>query len=278
MTFHVIHVTDTHLSVRHGHFATNVAAVERHIRASTADLVISTGDATMNGAGEVEDLDLAQRWHAGLGRPVKVVPGNHDIGDLPAIRAEQPIDDARIAAFRTRLGDDFWSFDVEDWRLIGLDAMLFGSGHAEEERQFAWLADVAETDRRIALFLHKPLFVVHAGEGPRGYWSVKPEPRARVLAALDRADLGLVASGHLHIAHHRTIDGVAHVWGPSAAFVCGPMQEDLGGDRVIGVAEYAFSGREVACRFVRPEGVADSELDAVHDEIYPPGSGPEVEG
>ncbi len=276
MSFRVLQVSDTHLSARHDHFAANVEAVGRHLAASRPDLVVSTGDLCMDGAGAVADLDRAAEWYRGLGAPVRAVPGNHDVGDTPAIRADQPVDDDRLAAWRRRFGDDFWSVDVEDWRLVGLDAMLFATGHPEEERQYAFLVEAAATDRRLALFLHKPLFVDRPDEGPRGYWSVPPAPRARLFAAIGAADLGLVASGHLHIFRARRIDGVDHVWGPSAAFVCGPIQEDLGGERVIGLVEHVFAGREVVSRFLRPDGVADTPLDPVHDEIYPPSAKPET--
>lgn len=276
MAFRVLQISDTHLSVRHDHFAANVEAVRRHVVAARPDLVIATGDLCMDGAGDGRDLELAAGWHGALGAPLRAVPGNHDVGDIAAIRPDQVVDDARLAAWRAHFGGDFWSLDVEDWRLVGLDAMLLGSSHREEERQCDFLAEAVATDRRLALFLHKPLFIDREDEGPRGYWTVKPGPRARLLSIIGAADLGLVASGHLHIARARRIDGVDHVWGPSAAFVCGAIQEDLGGDRAIGIVEHVFDGREVASRFVRPEGVADLPLDPVHDAIYPPTAEPET--
>lgn len=276
MAFRLIQASDVHVSVRHAHFADNVGNVGRGIAAAGADLVVVTGDLCMDGAGDPADLDAARTWVAGLATPALCVPGNHDVGDTPTIRPDQTIDDTRLAAWHARLGADRWVRDVEDWRLVGLDAMLFDSGHAEEEAQYAFLAEAARTDRRLALFLHKPLFVDRPDEPARGYWTVLPGPRARLLAAIAGADLGLVASGHLHIAADRRIDGVAHVWAPSAAFVCGAIQEDLGGERFIGYAEHVFDGREVATRFVRPAGVVDRELDPFHDEIYPPASKPEA--
>ncbi|TBW33576.1 metallophosphoesterase [Siculibacillus lacustris] len=274
MAFRVIQVSDTHLSTVHRQFAENVAAVGRHIAASGADLVINTGDLTMNGAGDPADLALAADWHRDLGIDWRAVPGNHDVGDLLSIRADQPIGAARLAAYRAAIGDDRWSLDIDGWRLIGLDAMLFGSGDPEEEAQYRWFDEATETTAKIALFLHKPLFIDEVSEGARGYWTVKPEPRARLLAALQGADLGLVASGHLHVSRIRAVDGVAHVWGPSAAFVCGAIQEELGGARSVGVIEHRFTADAVESRFVRPRAVEDSLLDPVHDEIYPPSAKP----
>jgi 3',5'-cyclic AMP phosphodiesterase CpdA len=274
MVFRLVQASDTHVSARHAHFADDVAIVGHGIATAGADLAVVTGDLCMNGAGEPADLAAARSWLAGLGAPCLCVPGNHDVGDTPTIRPDQTIDDARLAAWRDHFGADRWIRDVEDWRLIGLDAMLFDSAHAEEEAQYAFLADAARTDRRLALFLHKPLFIERIDEPARGYWTVLPGPRARLIEALGDADLGLVASGHLHIAAERRIDGVVHFWAPSASFVCGPIQEDLGGSRFVGYGEHLFDGRTVRSRFVRPQGVGDREIDPVHDEIYPPSTKP----
>ncbi len=83
---------------------------------------------------------------------------------------------------------DFWSHDLGGWRLIGLDSMLFGSGEPEEAAQLAWLEKtMAEAGgRRIAWFVHRPLFLDDPLEGDTGYWSVQPEPRARLLDLVRR--------------------------------------------------------------------------------------------
>jgi len=44
MSFRVIQISDTHLSVRHDHFAANVEAVRRHVVGAAPDLVVNTGD------------------------------------------------------------------------------------------------------------------------------------------------------------------------------------------------------------------------------------------
>ena len=57
--------------------------------------------------------------------------------------------------------------------------MLMGSGEPEEDEQALWLERVMieAGERRIAWFLHRPLFLEDPGEGDTGYWSVKPQPR-----------------------------------------------------------------------------------------------------
>jgi len=45
----------------------------------------------------------------------------------------------------------------------------------------------AQVDAKLALFLHKPLCIEAMDEGPRGYWTVVPERRRSLIAALGRA-------------------------------------------------------------------------------------------
>ncbi|MDR3375429.1 MAG: metallophosphoesterase [Ancalomicrobiaceae bacterium] len=266
----IIQISDTHLSAEFSQFTANAEALKRNLATSGADLVINTGDLSMNGAIRAADLALAAEWHRALPAPVLAVPGNHDVGDRAEIRFDQPINDARLAAYRQVIGPDRWVEDIPGWRLIGLNAMLFQSGHAEDKAQLDWLAEVARVDAKVALFLHKPLCIETMDEGPWGYWTVVPERRRALMTALSETDLRLVASGHLHIARHRVIDGVEHVWGPAGSFVCGDIQEDLGGDRRIGYVEYDFSRDGVSHRFVFPADTRDLPLDPVHDLIYPP--------
>jgi 3',5'-cyclic AMP phosphodiesterase CpdA len=115
----------------------------------------------------------------------------------------------RLQRWRSYFGPDRWVEDVEDWRLIGLDALLFSSGEREEKVQVDWLETVMNeaAGRRIAWFLHRPLFLESPDEGDTGYWSVKPRPRAPLLDLVRRHSVALVASGHLHKAHQTVYDG-----------------------------------------------------------------------
>lgn len=268
----IIQISDTHISRRHPLFADNVAVVRAWLERTPCDLVVNTGDLSMDGASEAEDLADAAAWHEGLGVPFLAVPGNHDVGDVAELRSDQMLDDARLARFRELVGADAWVREIAGWRLVGLDAMLLGTGHPEEERQFEWLAETLSGQAPTALFLHKPLFVDDPGEGPRGYWTVRPEPRRRLLDLLRGVDLRLVASGHLHVARLRVFDGVPHVWAPSAAFVCGPIQgDDIPGERRIGAVIHDFDETTIASRivFLDGEGAENRVIDPHIAAIYP---------
>lgn len=267
----IIQISDTHVSRVHGPFRRNLARVRSWLDRNPCDLVVNTGDLSMNGAVAADDLHDAVEWQATLPAPVLSIPGNHDVGDLPDLRADQVLDDARLERFRDIVGPDRWSRDVDGWRLVGLNAMLLGTGHADEAEQFDWLAEAVATTRPVAVFLHKPLFVEDPREGPHGYWTVLPEPRRRVLDLLGRADIRLIASGHLHVARVRSFEGVPHVWGPSAAFVCGPVQADVPGERRIGAVIHEVSAESVASRvvFLDDEGAANLTIDPHLATIYP---------
>jgi 3',5'-cyclic AMP phosphodiesterase CpdA len=265
----VIQVSDTHLSASHEHFSNNNRAVTRWLCAQQADLIVHTGDLGMDCAGTLEDLHLAADWVSGFATELVCVPGNHDVGDRIAVKPSQPVNDERLAQWRDVIGPDYWSLDQGGWRLIGLNAMLFDTGHPAEEQQFSWLETTLSTRLPAAVFLHKPLFVEHRDEGPRGYWTVPPEPRRRLLSLLDQANVKLIASGHLHIHRERAFGDTTHVWAPAASFVCGESQEDLGGSRQLGVMEHLFEGDSVTSRFIRPDGLEDLLIDPVQHAIYP---------
>lgn len=265
----IIQISDTHLSREHDDFAGNLAVVRDAVAGLAADLVVHTGDLSMNGAVATADLEDAVAWHRDLPQPVLVLPGNHDVGDLPEMRADQPLDDGRLAAYRAIVGEDRWVRDLGGWRLVGLNAMLCATGHAEERRQLDWLEAVLETSLPVALFLHKPLFVDDPDEPARGYWTVPPVPRAKILDRLERADVQLIASGHLHVARQARFGAASHVWGPSAAFVCGPSQTGVPGERRIGFAVHDLGPAGVESRFVFPEAGLPLLIDDVLARIYP---------
>src|ERR1700737_2914126 len=73
----------------------------------------------------------------------RAVPGNHDVGDAGSDR--QPVNDERLLRWRTHFGPDGWVEDVENYRLIGLNALLLGSGHPEEATQARWFETVMNT-------------------------------------------------------------------------------------------------------------------------------------
>lgn len=266
----IIQISDTHLSPGKPHFLDNWPPLAAWIAAQHPDLVIHTGDVTVDGAEVEEDLAHAAELMRGLGVPFRTVPGNHDVGDAGHLR--QPVDDRRLARWRVHFGPDRWVEDVEGFRLIGLDALLFGSGHPEEAAQMEWLAGVMAQapDRRAAWFIHRPLFIDSPGEADTGYWSVKPQPRARLIELARQYSPALVASGHLHKARQMMRENTCYIWAPASSFLVGPdIQPSMPGTKQLGAVLYELQGTAFNAEIVEVPGLVEFWIDDVLDEVYP---------
>jgi 3',5'-cyclic AMP phosphodiesterase CpdA len=267
----VIQISDTHLSPSKPHFAANWEPLARWIRAEQPDYVIHTGDVTVDGADVEEDLAYCATLFRELGVPVLAVPGNHDVGDPTS--PFQPVSEARVAAWRRHFGPDWWSVDLERWRLIGLDSMLIGSGLALEAEQSEWLdAQMkAAGDRALAWFLHRPLFLETPEEGDSGYWSIAPDARAPLLARVNGQRVSLVSSGHLHQMNVRVHQGCQYVFCPSSAYVVSEkLQEEMPGDKRLGAVVYELEGSTVRVRVEELSDLSRFWIDDVIHEVYPP--------
>jgi 3',5'-cyclic AMP phosphodiesterase CpdA len=206
-----------------------------------------------------------------MGVRFRAVPGNHDVGD--AGHRSQPVSDERLRRWRTYFGPDRWVEDVEDWRLIGLDGLLLGSGEREEALQAAWLERVMNEagGRNIAWFLHRPLFLESPNEGDTGYWSVNPLPRARLFGLVKRHSVALVASGHLHKAHDFHHDSTRYIWAPSSAFLVGPAMKapPMPGEDRLGAVVYDLQAGAIEAKIIQVPGLSPHWLDDVAEEVYP---------
>jgi 3',5'-cyclic AMP phosphodiesterase CpdA len=266
----IIQISDTHLSPQKTHFADNWPPLADWIRAERPDLVIHTGDVTVDGADNEADLRHSAGLLRDLGMPVLAIPGNHDVGD--AAHPRQPVNPQRLERWRAHFGPDRWVEDCGGWRLVGLDALLIGSGLDEEAAQAEWLErTMRETaGRRVAWFLHRPLFLDDPGEGDTGYWSVKPQPRAPLCDLARGGNVGLVASGHLHKAHDFAHDGMRFLWGPASSFLVGPaIQPEMPGDKRLGAVVYEFGEASFTARIAAIPGLCTYWIDDVIDEVYP---------
>jgi 3',5'-cyclic AMP phosphodiesterase CpdA len=269
----IIQISDTHLSPGKAHFTDNWAPLARWIADQCPDLIIHTGDVTVDGAGVEEDMRYGAELLRALGVRFCAVPGNHDVGD--AGHTHQPVNVERLQRWRSYFGPDRWVEDVEDWRLIGLDALLFSSGEREETVQADWLETVTDEagGRHIAWFLHRPLFLESPNEGDTGYWSVKPQPRARLLDLVKRHAVALVASGHLHKGHDFRHDDTRYIWAPSSAFLVGPAMKapPMPGENRLGAVVYELDGSAVQASIVSVPGLTSYWIDDVAEEVYPRG-------
>ncbi|TDH64305.1 metallophosphoesterase [Dankookia rubra] len=268
----ILQISDTHLSPRTMLFRQNLALLGDWAAAARPDLIVVTGDLSLDGADRDADLDFAAGLLRALPAPLLVLPGNHDVGSDPRTMPAQPVDAARLARFRSLAGEDMWRRDLPGWRLVGLNTEIIGTGLAEEAAQAGFVAEAAAGigDRRLAVFLHTPAFTTAPEDPAFDYWSVAPEARAALRPLLEHPGLRLVASGHLHLHHRFARGAVCYAWAPPVSFLCEPeMQPGLPGDRLPGALLHRLGEDAAETALVAPAGLAHHWLEDVRPETYP---------
>ncbi|WP_424137322.1 metallophosphoesterase family protein [Roseomonas chloroacetimidivorans] len=241
MTFRLAQISDTHLSDRVPGFRANFDVLAEHLRDHRPDLVVNTGDISLNGADDAADLALARAAHDGLGLDWLAVPGNHDIGDDPLPGCRQPANAERLARWHAHLGADLFLRDVPGWRLIGLDSQITATDLPEAEAQMEALARALEgaAGRSVAVFMHKPLCQERMDETDSTYWCIQPGPRRRLVDLLLPQRPAFLATGHVHQWRDRGVcEGLRQIWGPSAAFIVGDAYQETVGEKSVGFVEH----------------------------------------
>ena len=261
----IVQISDTHLSRDKPHFFDNWAPLAAWIADQHPDLVIHTGDVTVNGAGVEADLGFSAQPMDELGIRWRTIPGNHDVGD--ARHARQPVNAERLSAWQRHFGPDRRVEDVAEgvqcWRLVGLDALLMGSGEPEEDEHTLWLEQVmAEAgERRIAWFLHRPLFLEDPSEDDTGYWSIKPQPRGALMTLVRRHRVALVAGGHLHKARDFASEGTRYIWSPASSFLVSATQPEMSGEKRFGAVVYQLDNATLTARIAEVPGLTQHWVD-----------------
>jgi 3',5'-cyclic AMP phosphodiesterase CpdA len=273
MTFLVAHISDTHLSREKPFFVENFNVVAAALAASAPNLVLNTGDMSLDGVGDESDLAEARRLHDATGLPTRFIPGNHDLGeshDVPGSK-ETRISMASRQRYLYHFGDDFWEIDVPGWRLIGVNSQLLASnlGPAPEQLDFIALAAACAEERQLALFVHKPLFDASLDEAAITGRFVNIAARMRLLAAfLDRRPL-VVASGHVHQYRSTLTDGVRQVWAPSTGFIIPDLRQPRYGEKEVGYVEHRFEPDGThSSAFVRVPGLKRLDIADFAEAAY----------
>src|SRR5262245_12571020 len=245
MAFRIAHISDTHLSSAKPYFVASFLKVANQISGCGADLVLNSGDMSLDGSAQENDLIEARRLHALLGLPVRFIPGNHDVGesqDAPGSRGLPVFSAAQRRCYLRHFGADYWCLHVPGWRIVGINDFLLGSDLAPADQQIRFGDEVAWTagEAALALFTHRPLFHLSADEQEVSGRFLNPRPRAMLLAALGAGKPALIGSGHLHqfLSHDR--GGSHHIWAPSTAFVLTDARQPRYGLKQTGYVEHVL--------------------------------------
>ncbi len=191
-------------------------------RARTPAFAVHLGDVTHTLpalAAHTPTQRQARDLLAGLGCPLLVAPGNHDVGDKPSSRASAGRADAQAhAAFEATWGPAWQAIDHGGCRFVILDSPIMGTGSDLEVRQWAWLEQALAEAERSFVFLHYPPFLLHPAE-PAHYDNLGLPTRRRLLALLEEHRVEALFAGHVHNFFHHRHQHTEHWLLPSTAFV-----------------------------------------------------------
>jgi 3',5'-cyclic AMP phosphodiesterase CpdA len=268
----IVIVSDSHLAPAATAFNDNWRAVRAFVASARADLTIHLGDVTVDSLRDPAQLGHARDLSASWPTPMRVVPGNHDVGDNPpgpGVAAKDPLDLARVEHFREVFGPDFWALDVDGWRLIALDAQLIGTETAAEAAQWSWLTTqiAAAREQRTVLLLHKPLFQESPRDEKPHHRYVPAGPRRRLFEMFEHTDLRAVVSGHTHQYRDRVVGGLRHVWVPSTAYYLPDEIQERIGEKVTGVGVLELEPAHLRFHLVCPDGVVRNSI--LDHPVYP---------
>ena len=265
-------VSDTHLTDRGTAFVENWRATVRWLNDVSPDIIIHLGDISADGENDPADLTSAFREICRAPAPVNFLPGNHDIGDNRGDAAHDgfgTVDQDRLDRYRGVFGPDRWAIDADGWRLLGINAQLFEMGGAEEAAQWDWMERQVKTILGPAgVFLHKPMLLDGLGLTSVSQRYIPNSACATLLGILADIDLRFVASGHVHQARRRILNGVEHLWVPSTAFIIPDSVQDTIGDKIAGSVLLEISPDGHRFEFARPEGVRPHNM-LDHADVYP---------
>jgi 3',5'-cyclic AMP phosphodiesterase CpdA len=254
--FRIVQISDTHLSATHSYFVDNFRVLVDEVNALRPDLVIHSGDVSFNGPVCEADLSFARAELERFEAPWRIIPGNHDVGEAPRhSRLDQPLTDARLAAWKRQFGPLWWAEDVAHWRIVGLDTSLFDSRRPEEAQQAAFLAEALETrgERPVVVFMHMPPFVDEADDRQSTTSSIPFDGRLAFLETCQSGGVRVIACGHLHVYRRMTWRNIEIVWAPCTSFVnIAKWQRHFGGFARSGFVEWTLEGRQFSHRLVEP--------------------------
>ncbi len=206
MPTRLFHISDVHFGVED---RAALAALAEAVALEKPDAVVCTGDLTQR--AKHSEYAAAQEWFAGLGVPVVLEPGNHDMPYYnPWERFTDPF--RRYNALRAAVADGFESADVvlvplrttvrAQTRFPWSDGVVKSAALRPAVEAITALKDAGDP-RTIIVIAHHPLL---GDEGKPANPTIGGDA---AFAALAAAGADAVISGHVHIPfdQHRTSGG-----------------------------------------------------------------------
>jgi 3',5'-cyclic AMP phosphodiesterase CpdA len=265
-------LSDPHIGSSNPVFVPNWDKVVAAVNArDDLDLAVVLGDLTLYGSEKAEDLPFGARALEALRLPTRVLPGNHDVGDISR-DSHQPATSQRLADWDAHFGPSFWHTDALDgWRLIGLNSQILDTGLPEEAAQWAALeaALAGAGDREIVVFTHVPLFLEGWDEADRPAWAIMSTARTRLRGLICDHDVRAVVTGHMHRTAQIDLEETRLIWCAASSFLTydGSMPPQPG-DAQLGVTVLTLDETGVQSEVMEIDGLMISRIEDYNGSIY----------
>lgn len=191
------------------------------------DFVVITGDFVHDPYDE-DQINEFKKLTAkfGPGIPVYMIPGNHDVGQVP--------DKASLQQYKANYGKDTFAFDHKGSRFVGFNTSLVKAELPAMERQLNWLKRSLKRGKnahQLVVFGHYPFFIQSFDE-PEKYSNIKMEYRSKYLEMFRESGVDAIFSGHLHNNAQSEYKGVSLV---TTSAVGKPLADAPSGLRIVKV-------------------------------------------
>ncbi|MDF1550131.1 MAG: metallophosphoesterase [Bacteroidales bacterium] len=203
------------------------------------DLVDSAYEQSFNDFNRIKKLFVP---------PVYLASGNHDVENTPTKES--------LAYYRTKIGDDYYSFDYHRFRFIIVNTQLWKSPLEDEtEAQDLWfketLRNAKEKNEPIVVVGHYPLFVDRPDEIDN-YFNLPIKKRLELLDLFQNYGVVAYLGGHVHKTVVHQLEGIQFVYGETTS-----MNFD---NQSLGFRLWTVSGDSVSHRFVELAEPPEEEI------------------
>ena len=195
MLFQFIQVSDIHIG-KSSQQTTNLTNAVAQINTINPSFVVFSGDLT--DSGSIEQYTTFKTTVSNLSMPHYCVPGDNDIVD----------GEGDLQRYRDQLGNDYFAFDYQGFKFIGLNNNLYLS---LDQTQRQWFEQELQKGKPEIIFAHKPLLDYENNFVPFA-------DAQQLLNLFNAYDVVMYMSGHWHESAEYTSNNTHYIWCDNLSF------------------------------------------------------------
>lgn len=194
------------------------------------DLVDSASDNSIN-----DFIRIKSKFNM----PVYLAAGNHDVENFPT--------KSSLDNYRSKLGNDFYSFDYQNYTFIVINTQLWKSPvEGETEAQDKWfletLNNAKKKNKPVIVIGHYPLFIERPDE-LENYFNLPIKKRLELLDLFLEYNVVAYLGGHVHKTLINEVEGIQFVNGETTS-----MNFD---NRLLGFRQWTAEGDSLSHKFIK---------------------------